>query len=140
MEKIKSFTINHDNHEVGVYVSSTRHNVITYDVRFKKPNNDNYLSTASAHTIEHLFATVIRNSPVKDDVIYFGPMGCRTGFYLLLYKIELEEAKKIIIDCFTKCLDMKEIPGSERIECGNYKDHNLNEAIEDIKEFLSQIK
>ena len=75
METIKSFLINHDAHPEGVYLSHAEHNIYTYDLRFKKPNAGDFLTTAAAHTVEHLSATVIRNSAVKDKVVYFGPMG-----------------------------------------------------------------
>ncbi|MDY3095156.1 MAG: S-ribosylhomocysteine lyase, partial [Eubacteriales bacterium] len=92
METIKSFLINHDAHPEGVYLSHAEHNIYTYDLRFKKPNAGDFLTTAAAHTVEHLFATVIRNSAVKDKVVYFGPMGCRTGFYLLMRSQNHERA------------------------------------------------
>ena len=84
MEKIKSFTINHDTLTEGIYLSRVDGDINTYDIRLVKPNQDGFLSTASMHTIEHLFATYARNSKWKDSVIYVGPMGCRTGFYLLM--------------------------------------------------------
>lgn len=139
METIKSFLINHDAHPEGVYLSHEEHNIYTYDLRFKKPNADDFLTTAAAHTVEHLFATVIRNSAVKDKVVYFGPMGCRTGFYLLMLDTTLDEVKLIVKECFEKCLEMTEIPGSKRQECGNYLDHNLEGAKEEIRAFLPHI-
>lgn len=139
METIKSFLINHDAHPEGVYLSHEEHNIYTYDLRFKKPNADDFLTTAAAHTVEHLFATVIRNSAVKDKVVYFGPMGCRTGFYLLMLDTTLDEVKPIVKECFEKCLEMTEIPGSKRQECGNYLDHDLEGAKEEIRAFLPHI-
>lgn len=139
METIKSFLINHDAHPEGVYLSHEEHNIYTYDLRFKKPNADDFLTTAAAHTVEHLFATVIRNSAVKDKVVYFGPMGCRTGFYLLMLDTTLDEVKLIVKECFEKCLEMTEIPGSKRQECGNYLDHDLEGAKEEIRAFLPHI-
>lgn len=105
----------------------------------KKPNAGDFLTTAAAHTVEHLFATVIRNSAVKDKVVYFGPMGCRTGFYLLMLDTTLDEVKPIVKECFEKCLEMTEIPGSKRQECGNYLDHDLEGAKEEIRAFLPHI-
>ena len=84
MEKIASFTVNHDRLEKGMYVSRTDGDVITYDIRMKKPNGGDYLGNRELHTFEHLFATYARNSEYGSQVIYVGPMGCRTGFYLLL--------------------------------------------------------
>lgn len=138
MEKIKSFTIDHNTHKIGFYLSSQQGDIFTYDIRFKKPNAGDYLSTAAAHTIEHLFATVIRNSSEKDNVIYFGPMGCRTGFYLLLRNIEYDKAKQLTLDCLKECLTLSEIPGSEKQECGNYLDHSLNGAKLEIIGYLAE--
>ncbi|MCQ2409262.1 MAG: S-ribosylhomocysteine lyase [Clostridia bacterium] len=140
MEKITSFTINHNELKKGIYLSRVDRNVYTYDLRFKEPNKGDYVSISAMHTIEHLFATVVRNSRIKDNVVYFGPMGCRTGFYLLLFDIKEDEVKDIVIECLEKCLELNEIPGSKKIECGNYKSHNLRRAKEEISKYLSVIK
>lgn len=140
MEKIKSFTIDHTTHEIGFYKSNLSHGIYTYDLRFKKPNNGNYLSNAAMHTIEHIFATVIRNSSIKDKVVYFGPMGCRTGFYLLLLGIDAEQARSITIKCMEKCLEFTDIPGSDISECGNYLEHSLEDALCEIKTYLLKLK
>ena len=84
MKLIQSFTVNHDILEKGMYVSRIDGDVVTYDIRMKKPNGGDYLPVPAMHTIEHLFATYARNSACSDQVLYVGPMGCRTGFYLLL--------------------------------------------------------
>lgn len=139
METIKSFTIDHNKHDVGFYLSGESHGIYTYDLRFKKPNAGSFLSTAAAHTVEHLFATVIRNSEIKDKVVYFGPMGCRTGFYLLLLDTDYDDAMVITIKCLKQCLELNEIPGSEKIECGNYLDHSLATAKQEIKEYLDAL-
>lgn len=136
MEKIKSFTIDHDKHNPGFYLSGENKGIYTYDLRFKWPNRNDYLSTASAHSIEHLFATVARNSKIADKVIYFGPMGCRTGFYLLINGIEPKEAFEFTLDCIKICIQQKEVPGSEKADCGNYLDHSLNAAKTDLEEYL----
>ncbi len=140
MEKITSFQLNHNNLKEGFYISRKDRNVTTYDLRFKKPNKGDYLFISAMHTIEHLFATVIRNSPQKDNVVYFGPMGCRTGFYLLMFDTVIEEAKKLAIECFEQCLLLNDVPGCKKIECGNYKSHNLTIAKEEISKYLSVIK
>lgn len=140
MNTIKSFLINHDNHPEGIYLSHVENNIYTYDLRFKQPNQGDYLSTASAHTIEHIFATVIRNGQIKDKVLYFGPMGCRTGFYLLLLGVDYDEAKNEIIRVLKECLNVNEIPGSKRQECGNYLDHDLQGAKKEIEIFLAKIE
>ncbi len=139
MEKIKSFTIDHDIHSIGFYLSGSVNDIFTYDLRFKTPNGGDYMGNAEMHTIEHLFATVVRNSTQKRKIVYFGPMGCRTGFYLLLLNIDYNEAKALVIDCIKKCLDLREIPGNSRKECGNYLEHDLDGAKKLLREYLEHI-
>lgn len=130
MKKIASFTVNHDTLEKGMYISRIDGDVVTYDIRMKKPNAGDYLTASSAHTIEHLFATYARNGEYADKILYVGPMGCRTGFYLLVrdtlahrQAIELVRQSMAFVRDFTG-----EIPGNTRIECGNYLDHDLDGA------------
>jgi len=139
MEKINSFKLDHNTHKKGFYLSAVYGDIYTYDMRFKTPNGGDYLRNAAMHTVEHLFATVIRNSAIKDSVIYFGPMGCRTGFYLLLRNIEREEALKAVISALKDCLKEVSIPGSKKRECGNYRQHNLKDAKKEISEYLSSL-
>lgn len=139
MEKIKSFTIDHDHHDKGFYLSGESKGIYTYDLRFKTPNGGDYLQNASMHSIEHMFATVIRNSQSKDNVVYFGPMGCRTGFYLLLNGIGYEEARRLTAECLRKCLELDSVPGCMRTECGNYAEHDLESAKKDIAGYLKVI-
>lgn len=139
MEKIKSFTIDHDIHKVGFYLSGVANNIYTYDLRFKTPNGGDYMDNAAMHTVEHLFATVVRNSTQKGNVVYFGPMGCRTGFYLLMLGCDAEQTKALVIECIKKCLELNEIPGNSRKECGNYLEHDLQGAKKLLKEYLSVI-
>lgn len=139
MEKIKSFTIDHDIHKVGFYLSGVASNIYTYDLRFKTPNGGDYMDNAAMHTVEHLFATVVRNSTQKGNVVYFGPMGCRTGFYLLMLGCDAEQTKALVIECIKKCLELNEIPGNSRKECGNYLEHDLQGAKKLLKEYLSVI-
>lgn len=140
MEKIKSFTIDHDIHKIGFYLSGVSNDIFTYDLRFKTPNGGDYMDNASMHTIEHLFATVVRNSTQKRNVVYFGPMGCRTGFYLLMLGVDYDECKKLVLDCFEKCLELEEIPGNSRKECGNYLEHDLSGAKKLINEYILCLK
>ena len=127
MNKIESFKINHDILERGIYVSRIDGDIVTYDIRVKKPNGGDYLKTDVMHTIEHIFATFVRNSVYSENVIYFGPMGCRTGFYLLLRDcVSKEEVIKLTQDAFEFIAGFSgEIPGNSRIECGNYLEHDL---------------
>ena len=127
MKKIASFTINHDTLEKGMYVSRVDGDVVTYDIRMKLPNGGEYLSTGAAHTFEHLFATYARNSTFGDGIIYVGPMGCRTGFYLLVRdSVSHENAIALVQEscAFIASFD-GEIPGNKKEECGNYLDHDL---------------
>ncbi len=130
MKKILSFTVNHDVLERGVYVSRVDGDVVTYDIRMKKPNNNDYLKNPAMHTIEHIFATFVRNSEFADSVIYFGPMGCRTGFYLLLRDdVTKENVLKLVSDALKFISEFEgEIPGNSKIECGNYLEHDLQGA------------
>ena len=140
MEKITSFTIDHNVLKKGFYLSRVDKNVFTYDLRFKEPNKGDYLHMATMHTIEHLFATVVRNSAYKDKVVYFGPMGCRTGFYLLLFDMNKDEALQLAKECVAKCLELDTIPGSKKIECGNYRSHNLVGAKKELSAYLDVLK
>ncbi len=139
MEKIASFTVNHDRLEKGMYVSRTDGDVITYDIRMKKPNGGDYLGNGELHTFEHLFATYARNSEYGRQVIYVGPMGCRTGFYLLLRDaVSGPEAIRLVKEAFGFIRDFKgEIPGSRREECGNYREHDLAGARRTAEDMLS---
>lgn len=127
MKKIASFTVNHDKLGKGMYISRIDGDVVTYDVRMKIPNGDDYFQMAAAHTIEHLFATYARNSRFADDVIYVGPMGCRTGFYLLLRdNVSYADAITLVQESMAFIRDFQgEIPGVSRVECGNWLDHDL---------------
>ncbi len=135
MERIPSFSKNHDTLAQGLHESMKMHGVTTWDLRFKKPNAGDYVSPKALHTIEHLLATVLRNSQKKDDIIYFGPMGCRTGFYMLTVNLDYDEVKKLLIECCTVALTFKEVPGGKREECGNYLEHDLDGAIREIKAY-----
>ncbi len=127
MKKIASFTVNHDLLEKGMYISRIDGDVITYDIRMKKPNGGDYLSMSAAHTLEHLFATYARNSRHGDEVLYVGPMGCRTGFYLLTRDtLPHAEAIALVKESMAFARDfVGEIPGNKKEECGNYLDHDL---------------
>jgi S-ribosylhomocysteine lyase len=126
MEKIASFQVDHTRLTPGMYTSRTDGDVVTYDVRFIKPNTPPYLDPPVLHTIEHLVATYVRNSSHKDGVIYFGPMGCRTGFYFLTRGIGEADAIALMRDAlaFTAAFE-EEIPGASAVECGNYLEHDL---------------
>lgn len=132
MEKITSFTIDHIKLQPGLYVSRKdrvgEEIVTTFDLRLTKPNDEPVLNTAEVHTIEHLAATYLRNEPTwKEKVLYFGPMGCRTGFYLLMAgDLTSKEVLPLVRNCFRFVADFQgEVPGASAKDCGNYLDMNL---------------
>ena len=127
MKKIASFTINHDTLEKGMYISRIDGDVVTYDIRMKKPNGGDYLNMSAAHTLEHLFATYARNSALGGEVIYVGPMGCRTGFYFLTRAtVTHVQAIDLVRESMAFARDFEgEIPGNKKEECGNYLYHDL---------------
>ena len=131
MKRIESFCVNHDKLTPGMYVSRIDGDAITYDVRMVVPNAGIYLENDGIHTFEHLFATYVRNTADSDNILYVGPMGCRTGNYLLLagdYESKARAIELVQETCeFIKNFE-GEIPGSSRIECGNYLDHSLPKA------------
>ena len=136
MEKIASFTIDHILLQPGVYVSRKdslgTETVTTFDLRMTSPNEEPVLNTAEVHTIEHLAATYLRNVPQwKDRVLYFGPMGCRTGFYLLLRgELDSKAILPLLRDCFKFIAEYEgEVPGANAKDCGNYLDMNLPMAV-----------
>ena len=132
MEKITSFTIDHIKLQPGLYVSRKdrvgAETVTTFDLRLTSPNDEPVMNTGELHAIEHLAATYLRNDPVwRDRVLYFGPMGCRTGFYLLLAgDLDSRQALPLVLECFRFIRDYRgEIPGASAKDCGNYLDMNL---------------
>ncbi|MBQ7970738.1 MAG: S-ribosylhomocysteine lyase [Clostridia bacterium] len=130
MKKIASFTVNHDILERGMYLSRVDGDCVTYDIRMKKPNGGEYLENAAMHTIEHLFATFARNSAVGNEILYVGPMGCRTGFYLLVRdKISHPQAIELVYQAMEFIAAYEgEIPGTTSVECGNFLEHDLSGA------------
>lgn len=134
MEKIASFTIDHIKLQPGIYVSRKDYVgaevITTFDLRITSPNEEPVMNTAEIHTIEHLGATYLRNSEMKDKVIYFGPMGCRTGFYLLLAgDLASSDIVTLTTEMFEFIRDFKgEVPGASAKDCGNYLDMNLGMA------------
>ena len=146
MEKIASFTIDHLRLVPGVYVSRKdtigKEVITTFDLRMTSPNDEPVMNTAEVHTIEHLAATFLRNHPVYGDkTIYFGPMGCRTGFYLLLAgDLTSKEIVPLMIEMFEFIRDFKdEVPGASPKDCGNYLDMNLPMANYLAERFLREV-
>ena len=142
MQKITSFTIDHTRLKPGIYVSRTDEmnglKVTTFDLRLKTPNIDAVMDTGSLHAFEHLGATFLRNGAIKDKIVYFGPMGCRTGFYLIVFgEVSSKEIYPYILDMLNFIVSYEgKIPGASPVECGNYKDLDLVGAKQDAKEYL----
>ena len=146
MEKITSFTIDHIKLQPGVYVSRKdkvgENTITTFDLRMTSPNEEPVMNTAEVHTIEHLAATFFRNyKDYKDKTIYFGPMGCRTGFYLLLAgDYTSKEIVPLMVELYEFIRDFKdEVPGASPKDCGNYLDMNLGMANYLAKQFLDNV-
>ncbi len=123
MERIASFTVDHNKLLPGLYYSRRDGSTVTFDLRFKKPNTGDLLSNAELHSVEHLIATLLRNSQAKDAVVYFGPMGCQTGFYFLFDSalLSLSGAIHLLQQVFSAAAEFEgEMPGKSAVECGNY--------------------
>ena len=123
MERIASFTVDHNKLFPGLYLSRRDGSVVTFDLRFKKPNTGDLLSNAEMHSAEHLIATLLRNSRAKDAVVYFGPMGCQTGFYFLFDSalLSMADAVELLKEVFSAAADYSgPMPGQSAVECGNY--------------------
>lgn len=146
MEKIASFTIDHIKLKPGVYVSRKDHigseTITTFDLRMTSPNDEPVMNTAEVHTLEHLGATYLRNHPeYKDRIIYFGPMGCRTGFYLLLAgDLTSAEIIPLVTGMYEFARDFEgEVPGASAKDCGNYLDMNLGMAKYLAAKYLDEV-
>ena len=146
MEKIASFTIDHIKLQPGVYVSRKdkvgEETITTFDIRMTRPNFEPVMNTAELHTIEHLAATFLRNHPVyKEKTIYFGPMGCRTGFYLLLAgDLTSKDIVPLMVEMWTFIRDFEgEVPGASAKDCGNYLDMNLPMAKYLAEKYLREV-
>lgn len=143
MEKIASFCVNHDTLTPGIYTSRVDFgDIVTYDLRFHYPNAGSYLSPEAAHTVEHIFATWVRSelSGIGDRVLYFGPMGCLTGFYLILKDTAPAKAVSAVCEGMRFVSDYTgEIPGATKAECGNYLLHDLEAGRQAAAEFCGAI-
>lgn len=137
VRRISSFSVDHDFIDEGIYVSRIDGDITTYDMRTRKPNMGDYMDNVTMHSVEHMFATYIRNSKIGGDVIYFGPMGCRTGFYLLVRNADnnavLNEVKAVLSKI---AFEATEMFGASRVECGNYLELSLDSAKIEAKRYL----
>ncbi len=135
-EKIASFTVDHTKLLPGIYVSRIDGDITTYDLRTRKPNAGDYMDNLTMHSLEHMFATFVRSSELKEDIIYFGPMGCQTGFYLLIRNSENQKVLKVVTETLEKILCADEMFGQKEVECGNYKNLSLESAKKEAKLYL----
>ena len=143
LTRIASFSVNHDYITEGIYVSRIDGDITTYDLRTRVPNNcdDEYMSNLTMHSLEHLFATYVRNSEIGSRVIYFGPMGCQTGFYHLVRNSDDKETLGVVISTLKKILSHEgDVPGAKREECGNYKNLDLASAKEEVQKYLTVLE
>ena len=143
MKPIASFTVNHLTLTPGIYVSRIDGDVVTYDLRTRTPNGASYMDNRTMHSVEHMFATCVRNSDMADRVIYFGPMGCRTGFYLLMRCTENDVAafhEKVLIlvkSILRQIVETEEVLyGASARECGNYRELSLADAKTECMRYL----
>jgi S-ribosylhomocysteine lyase len=143
MERIQSFCVDHDYIGEGIYVSRIDGDITTYDMRTRRPNNKegDYMDNLTMHSLEHMFATYIRNSEIGRDVIYFGPMGCRTGFYLLVRNADNKTVLGAVLTVLNKIAYESDVMfGAERKECGNYKELSLAAAKTEAARYLEILK
>lgn len=137
IKKIASFTVNHERLMPGIYISRKDGDIVTYDLRTRKPNSSDLMDHSTMHSLEHMFATYIRNSEIADDVIYFGPMGCQTGFYLLVRARSNEEVLSAVKSALERTIAHDgEIFAKSAIECGNYRTLSLENAKSESKRYL----
>ena len=141
MKLVPSSNINHDILKKGIYISRIDDDITTYDIRLKEPNRGDYLTNSALHTIEHIFDNYARGTEFGDNIIYFGPMGSRTGFYLITRSLSDNYSIPLIKDAFEYIADFwGRIPDIGHKECANCLEHNLPQAKEEAKEFLEVIR
>jgi len=137
LTRIASFSVNHDYIDEGIYISRIDGDITTYDMRTRKPNMGDYMDNLTMHSVEHMFATYIRNSEIGANVIYFGPMGCQTGFYLVVRDVEKESVLEAVISTLEKIISHGGgMVGALREECGNYKNLSLDAAKAECRRYL----
>jgi S-ribosylhomocysteine lyase len=138
LDRIASFSVDHDLITEGIYVSRIDGDVTTYDMRTRVPNGGDYMDNLTMHSVEHLFATYVRGSEIGGRVVYFGPMGCQTGFYLLVRDADNGEVLSVVKSVLEKIiLHEGEMPGGKREECGNYLNLDLSAAKRECERYLS---
>lgn len=139
--RIASFEVDHTVLLEGMYISRRDGDVVTYDLRTRRPNMGDYMDNRTMHSLEHLFATFIRSSEIADKVIYFGPMGCQTGFYLLVRDLPAEEVRAATVACLERILAYDgPMFGESAVECGNYKNLSLADGKREAERYLAVLK
>ena len=137
-DRIASFSVDHDVIDAGIYISRIDGDVTTYDLRTRRPNMGEYMDNLTMHSVEHMFATFVRSSKISDRVIYFGPMGCQTGFYLLVRDAENAEVLTVVKSVLDRIIKHDgEMFGATRKECGNYKNLDLAAAKDECERYLA---
>lgn len=140
IKRIASFSVNHDKLLPGLYVSRIDGDVTTYDLRFRRPNTDDLISNSALHSLEHLFATYIRNGALSEQIIYFGPMGCQTGFYLLVRHADNEAVLREVRLTLMRILAHEgPVFGASSRECGNYRNLSAQAAKDEAQRYLEAL-
>ena len=140
VQRITSFSVDHDFIIPGVYISRIDGDITTYDLRTRKPNADDFMDNLTMHSLEHMFATYVRNSSLGPKVLYFGPMGCRTGFYLLVRDADNASVLSVIKEVLRTIAEDAEVMfGAERKECGNYRELSLAAAKTEAARYLGEL-
>ena len=141
LKKIASFSVDHDYISEGVYISRVDGDITTYDMRTRVPNMGKYMDNLTMHSFEHMFATLVRSSEIGADIIYFGPMGCQTGFYLLVRNADNDTVLRVIKKTLADIVAYDgEMVGSTRKECGNYKNLDLTAAKLEARIYLEKLE
>lgn len=141
MQRIASFSVDHDKITPGMYISRIDGDITSFDLRTRTPNAGEYMDNITMHSVEHMLATLLRNGALSQSIIYFGPMGCRTGFYLLTRDAAPEAVREALITALEGTLAHEgEVFGAARKECGNYLELDLAAAKRECARYLDVIK
>ena len=140
LARIASFSINHDKLLPGIYVSRVDGDITTYDLRHRRPNTDDLIDNSTLHSLEHMFATYIRNGVLRDQIIYYGPMGCQTGFYLLVRDADNQTVlREVRATCERILAHEGPVFGAASRECGNYRNLSLENAKAEARRYLAEL-
>ena len=142
ISRIQSFSVNHNTLNEGIYISRVDRGIVTYDLRTRKPNSGDFMDHSTMHTLEHMFATYVRNSEIADSVLYFGPMGCQTGFYLLVAEdVTPQKVYDVTVDVLKKTIAHEgDVFGNSAVECGNYRTLDLGAAVNEARRYLAVLE